>query len=65
MVGRLTLDLARPWGSVVATPESPEEPESFLGRTRVNQVRITQGQAKKGGKSMIEAAVRPSATSPA
>ena len=31
MADRLTLGLARPWGSVVATPESPEEPEQLPG----------------------------------
>ena len=37
MVGRLTLGLARPWGSMVAAPESPEEPAV----AKVNQARIT------------------------
>jgi len=32
VAGRLTLGLTRPWGSsVVATPESPEEPEQLPG----------------------------------
>ena len=31
MAGRLTLGPPRPWGSVVATSQSPEEPEQLLG----------------------------------
>ncbi|MFC1919875.1 hypothetical protein ACFLWX_03705 [Chloroflexota bacterium] len=31
MAGRLTSGPPRPWGSVVATPESPSEPEQLLG----------------------------------
>ncbi len=39
MIDRLALGLTRPWGSVVTMPQSPEEPESYPGRTRVNQTR--------------------------
>jgi len=31
VAGRLTLGFTRPWGSVVATPESSEEPEQLPG----------------------------------
>ena len=38
MAGQLTLGPSRPWGSMVATPESPEEPEQLPQEHKITLV---------------------------
>ena len=51
VLARLTLDLERPWGSVVATPESPEEPEQLPGLIKPASRKDGPGRRKKQWQS--------------
>ena len=55
MVGRLTLGLYRPWGSVVDTPESPEE----LGHWQERDDDYRLWQERRPTRSLVYYARRP------